>query len=303
MVRKPGRENKASSNGVAMVCDPQAEQVVLATLLQHPEVLPELSRALDWTHFFEDAHQRVYRAALALWSAGKPIDLASVGRALCENGQIDDVGGCGYLGELCEGLAVPSSVLYHAEKIRELATRRTLILRLQGLTDRAEHSNEPPAELIAETAQQLEQLGAEAASRPTHTWKLIPLADAGDAQSKPELLGLLYPDKRHLIYGEPESLKTWLALCATAEVICSGGKVLYIDHETEQAKHLGRLSMAAAGGVRSAPREGRGKKRDRVESPPAPQVFAVLASVPFLKAQPACTTVQSHRRCRCLRGS
>lgn len=67
---------------------------------------------------------------------------------------------------------------------------------------------------------------------PTHSWVPEPLDTDDEDEPEPHrVLGLFYPRLRHLVYGEPESLKTWLALCAVAEVIRAGGNALWIDHE------------------------------------------------------------------------
>lgn len=82
------------------------------------------------------------------------------------------------------------------------------------------------------TLDQLEPLPEPPAPAPDHSWVPEPLDTDDDDEQEPErILGLFYPRLRHLVYGEPESLKTWLALCAVAEVAKKGGRALWIDHE------------------------------------------------------------------------
>ncbi|MGZ4393380.1 MAG: hypothetical protein ACXVRK_14870, partial [Gaiellaceae bacterium] len=45
-------------------------------------------------------------------------------------------------------------------------------------------------------------------------------------------LGLLYPGRRHILSGPPESLKTLLALIELLAVIRAGGRVVLVDLET-----------------------------------------------------------------------
>jgi hypothetical protein len=52
---------------------------------------------------------------------------------------------------------------------------------------------------------------------------------------------LLYAGKVHTISGETESLKTWLALLATVEVIAGWSHVLFIDYEDSADGIAGRL--------------------------------------------------------------
>src|SRR5207248_2266759 len=79
-------------------------------------------------------------------------------------------------------------------------------------------------------------------SAAKHTWEPIPLDGDEDDDTPPQLiLGLFYPDRRQLLYGEPESGKTWLALCAAVEVMNQGNRVLWIDHEMDRRQIRQRL--------------------------------------------------------------
>lgn len=69
------------------------------------------------------------------------------------------------------------------------------------------------------------------------TWAPLPdvLIAAATPPEPPSILtaqgggALFYPGKRHLIAGEPETLKTWIAAAAAAEVITSGRGVIWWD--------------------------------------------------------------------------
>jgi hypothetical protein len=43
--------------------------------------------------------------------------------------------------------------------------------------------------------------------------------------------GLIYPGRRHIFSGAPESGKTWAAFCIALEEIRAGGVVLHVDFE------------------------------------------------------------------------
>jgi len=53
--------------------------------------------------------------------------------------------------------------------------------------------------------------------------------------------GLIYPGGRHLISGEPESGKSWLALVASVEQIRAGNAIVWIDREGDARFMLERL--------------------------------------------------------------
>jgi hypothetical protein len=48
---------------------------------------------------------------------------------------------------------------------------------------------------------------------------------------EPTIGGLIYPGRRHIFSGPPESAKTWAAFCIALEEIRAGGVVLHVDFE------------------------------------------------------------------------
>ncbi|MFC8260404.1 AAA family ATPase [Streptomyces sp. NPDC057291] len=53
--------------------------------------------------------------------------------------------------------------------------------------------------------------------------------------------GLLYPGHIHMMYGESESGKSWVALVAAAEELKAGRAVLFLDFESDAVSICGRL--------------------------------------------------------------
>lgn len=52
---------------------------------------------------------------------------------------------------------------------------------------------------------------------------------------------LLYPGRVHSVHGESESAKSWVLMHAGSEVLDSGGRVCYLDFETDAASVVDRL--------------------------------------------------------------
>lgn len=83
--------------------------------------------------------------------------------------------------------------------------------------------------------------------------EIIPLSEVKEGNGvEPTLLRrvdgahLLYPRLIHWFAGEPESLKSWLALLATLQVIQEGGAVLYVDFEDVPESIKERLALLGA---------------------------------------------------------
>jgi hypothetical protein len=75
-----------------------------------------------------------------------------------------------------------------------------------------------------------------------HSWIPVDLVALGAKPPEPPTLGgVAYPGRRHLWSGEPEALKTWLALCVAAEEIRNDETVVYVDFENGAREILSRL--------------------------------------------------------------
>lgn len=74
------------------------------------------------------------------------------------------------------------------------------------------------------------------------SWSPVDLLEFVDAPPEPPTIGgLVYPGRRHVFSGEPETLKTWAALVLCAEQIKAGHEVVYIDFEMGAREHAARL--------------------------------------------------------------
>lgn len=75
-----------------------------------------------------------------------------------------------------------------------------------------------------------------------HSWQPVDLLAVADAPPEPPTIsGLVYPGRRHLVSGEPESLKSWLGLVICVEEIRKGETVFWIDFEMGPRDVLARL--------------------------------------------------------------
>lgn len=88
---------------------------------------------------------------------------------------------------------------------------------------------------------------AEELEPPPHSWTPIDLLTVAAAPPEPPTIGgLVYPGRRHLFSGEPESLKSWVALVLCLEQIREGQNVMYVDFEMGGRETLSRLRAMGA---------------------------------------------------------
>lgn len=81
----------------------------------------------------------------------------------------------------------------------------------------------------------------------TSSWTPVPLSRDVQPTERPTLLRvaggarLLYPGRTHSIVGESSSGKTWVAILVALEVLENGGRVLWLDYETNAHEFVERL--------------------------------------------------------------
>jgi replicative DNA helicase len=105
----------------------EAERAVLGSMLRDNAVIGDVLQILREEDFYPDAHRKVFAASTALHDAGKPVDLVTLAETLKARGQIEDLGGYGYLAELWDAAPTAANAEYYAHIVRDKAIVRHLI--------------------------------------------------------------------------------------------------------------------------------------------------------------------------------
>jgi len=99
-----------------------------------------------------------------------------------------------------------------------------------------------------ETEPAADDQGASWAPRPLDPSAIEPPSPPTILEAADGLGALFYPDKRHLVFGETESHKTWICLAAAADVVRAGSDVIWIDSDgmgrAALAERLGALGLS-----------------------------------------------------------
>lgn len=77
--------------------------------------------------FYKEAHQRIYNAILNLFQNSEPIDLLTVTQQLRKTGELEFVGGAGYVSELTIKVNSAANIEYHSRVISEHSLKRAMI--------------------------------------------------------------------------------------------------------------------------------------------------------------------------------
>jgi replicative DNA helicase len=105
----------------------EAEESVLGAMMLSPGAIGAVSEALDASDFYRESHAVIYRAALALYAKGEPVDAITLVDELEERSELEAAGGRVRIHELAALVPASANAGHYARIVREMATLRGLI--------------------------------------------------------------------------------------------------------------------------------------------------------------------------------
>ena len=96
-------------------------------MMLSPGAIGAVSEVLDASDFYRESHAKVYRAALALYAKGEPVDAITLVDELEERGELEGAGGRVRIHELAALVPASANAGHYARIVREMATLRGLI--------------------------------------------------------------------------------------------------------------------------------------------------------------------------------
>ncbi|HJU49080.1 MAG TPA: replicative DNA helicase [Gaiellaceae bacterium] len=105
----------------------EAEESVLGAMLLSPNAIGAVTEILDASDFYRESHGTIYRASLALWAKGEPVDAITLANELDERGELERIGGNSKVAELAALVPATSNVEHYARIVKEMATLRGLV--------------------------------------------------------------------------------------------------------------------------------------------------------------------------------
>ena len=107
----------------------EAEKGVLSCLVLSPNEVGAICSKMGITHkhFLIPAHSLLFRAATALWKAGKPLDFITLTQFLRDKGKLDQAGGAAAVSSLFTFLPTAANAEYYLGLLTEKAIARALI--------------------------------------------------------------------------------------------------------------------------------------------------------------------------------
>jgi len=105
----------------------EAEQYVLGAILIENQAFIKTFGLINEGDFYFEAHRKIFAAMFDLFEEGQPIDLLTLPEKLRKNGQLEEVGGVGYIASLVEMVPTAANVKYYAQIVKEKSILRNLI--------------------------------------------------------------------------------------------------------------------------------------------------------------------------------
>ncbi len=213
----------------------EAEESVLGAMMLSPGAIGAVSEVLSAGDFYRQSHGTIYRAALALYAKGEPVDAITLADELQERGELEDIGGRIRIHEIANLVPDAGRAGYYARIVHEMATLRGLIRVGQEITRLGIDREGEAVELVDRAEQALFDLSqSRVASEFTHIEELLKesferitqLFESGvDVTGVPSgfrdldhLTSGFQPGNLIVIAARPSMGKSGLALCMGANL-------------------------------------------------------------------------------------
>ncbi|HEO4595108.1 TPA: replicative DNA helicase [Streptococcus agalactiae] len=125
-----------------------AEQAVLGSIFISPEKLIMVREFISPDDFYKYSHKVIFRAMITLADRNDAIDAATVRNILDDQGDIQNIGGLGYIVELVNSVPTSANAEFYAKIVSEKAMLRDIISKLTDTVNMAYEGNDSD-EIIA----------------------------------------------------------------------------------------------------------------------------------------------------------
>lgn len=245
----------------------ESEQALIGGLLLNNHAHEQIAGLVAEADFYDGAHRAVFAAIQSLIGGNRPADIVTVAERLISTGQLDAVGGLGYLASLAQHAPSSANVRAYASIVRDKAIRRQMIARAEEIRASA-YTGDTVAEILPLAQQSMLDLQADAGPGDGPVMmrdlarQLVEDIDAraasngaiagvstGFADLDQRIDGLI-PGNLIVIAGRPSMGKTTLAQNIGENVALAGHGVYLVSLEMGDLQ-TARKTVASIGGIDS----------------------------------------------------
>jgi hypothetical protein len=233
--------------------DIAAERAVLGSCLLDREAIIVARDLVASVDFFMEKHAQIYDVFLDCLADKTPPDPIMVANRLRQRGQLDLIGGMGFITDLIGEVVTAVHVDHYAKIVAKAARSRRIIEHLGNAMARA-YQNQPD-EALDETRQRLDLERSAAASCEDWRGSVFDGRElhARTYPPRPSIIEGILPIGPTIIHGLPKTKKSWFSMGAAYSVAAGGkalghlqanqGEVLYVDLEMDEELENERLKV------------------------------------------------------------
>lgn len=130
--------------------DLQAEIGVLGSLMLLGSGFAEVDAMLSPSDFYDEAHERIFKAMKKIVATGKPLDGMLVRSTLKASGDLESIGGEYYLAKVLNAVPNAANLTYYAEIVANKALARRMIVEATELLRKAYDERSEAADLVTD---------------------------------------------------------------------------------------------------------------------------------------------------------
>ncbi|GAB1264191.1 replicative DNA helicase [Aurantivibrio infirmus] len=105
----------------------EAEQSVIGGLMLDNSRFDAVAEFVTVEDFYKDDHRQIFKVMVELATESKPLDIVTLAEALERHGELDRIGGHGYLAEMASHTPSAANITSYAKIVRDHSTVRQLI--------------------------------------------------------------------------------------------------------------------------------------------------------------------------------
>ena len=132
----------------------EAERSVLGGLMLDDQSWFDLVELVKPSDFYRTQHQIIFEAMMVIENKDQPLDAVTLSEELQNQGQLEKVGGVGYLADIADSTPGATNVLAWARIVRERSILRQLIGAANNIADSAFNPDGRESDLLLELAEQ-----------------------------------------------------------------------------------------------------------------------------------------------------
>ncbi len=132
-----------------------AEQSVIGALMLDNATWDQVGDLISEADFYRHGHRLIFQAIERMADAGHPFDVVTLSEQLGERGELEDVGGLAYLGEVAKNTPSAANIKAYAGIVRERAVLRSLIQVGSAIADTAYNPEGRKTEELLDHAEKL----------------------------------------------------------------------------------------------------------------------------------------------------